>query len=343
MHRTTIATLAATAVLALSLTACGTPDGPVGSTAGTPAGSPVASSGSDPIALPEAMYTFDDLLTGDNHFGALAPAGQPLGIALSADLAALAPDLAVDSFVVETKAFPTGVCRTDIAINWAEGGLAAVKARGDVSKQLLVDVAETVAVLPTDSELDGTGTWLRADSGAATNVDDCGIRPVTLRLPILEPLFDAYFAEVEVTSLEDGSTAATDGKVVEKYTKVSVTGTWTREDPPVPDPGIDGTWIEMHDFKKRWFENHKLVIKGGRVHATDNNGCDGFRTPELDAVFDGKQLIMRHHAELAATQAVKREGNKLTVIHDPAFTQVFWAEGSPEAKQILADVEKRCS
>ncbi|WP_353113246.1 hypothetical protein [Microbacterium sp.] len=186
-----------------------------------------AESDSDDTAI---VYDFEMAKSPDGIFSSQ---GLPFKVQPSKELLAAVPDgkkLAVTSYTVETTRYPTDVCRVDVGVKYAEGGLEALKTApaelienteaAAVVYHLLGDTLKapelaTVKQLPSDDEIQEYRTYITDDFSKLTYVRYCSKRAnddlVSVRFPYTEPEAGArYFARADITVM--GSSAMVIGK-----------------------------------------------------------------------------------------------------------------------------------
>lgn len=147
-----------------------------------------------PAEQAELVYQFDEARVVDEDEQVpfvSTDADGAITVRLSPDLAAAIPDdldVAIDYYVVTTKAFSTGVCRIDAQITYAEGGQEALsEATSEYSSEPLQNVAgsiidlypgteekvQIVAESPSDDAIDNETIYMTSDGSTLTIVDDC--------------------------------------------------------------------------------------------------------------------------------------------------------------------------
>jgi len=183
IHPLALAALVTSTVL--TLTACGQDDPGTDSAAkvdGTTSSSAAAASS----APAETTYEFEDLLANVSTPPPAVYVANEITVKLPDDLKAIAEKhgpLAVDHYDLKAEAFLTGICRLDISIGFAPGGKEALeKATGDYAagQEALMHRtgvdgadAEIVDTLPSDDDLQDTGSYVTRDLSKVTIVDDC--------------------------------------------------------------------------------------------------------------------------------------------------------------------------
>lgn len=249
-------TISALAGLALVLSACGGDDSDAAedSTGGTD---------NEQVAEEQAanVYQFDQakVADGDDAESFYPPAGEPVTVHLSNELAALVPEdnpVAVHSFALTARSFETGICALDVEVEYEDGGLEALHAyyesdpggdsesRGDPqerigSKLVGSSADQVVGSLPEDDQLEQGQVYVTEDGTGFTVVEECSADEennlAVLGFPHtdLDFLNDSrpsshQFAEVEVVVHSDGSIVLNEPNV--RGAEVSASGDWIAAD-----------------------------------------------------------------------------------------------------------------
>lgn len=187
--------------LTLALSACGGgADPPQGGKGGAEDGKSAASADDNRGGIggaegespePSAVYDFDQAKSLTNE--AETPytvTDQQVTIELSDELAAAMPQgaaVAVQKYDVTIKSFPTGLCRLDAAVTYADGGLESVKeadpgdssidSDGEAVMEAVTSDSrdyepEVVDAVPGDDEVD-EGSYITTDFQTITVVNEC--------------------------------------------------------------------------------------------------------------------------------------------------------------------------
>jgi hypothetical protein len=148
-------------------------------------------------------------------------------IQLSDDLAKAVPagkTLTVKSYTLTVKAFPSGMCRTDIYIDYSPSGLAFYKAHPDKHFGQTV-----VASSPSDDELK-EGSFITKDLSQLTVVSKCGdevgglpfdYAPMAANTPTSD-----VFARATVDTLKDPNDPGLSIEGAVNGATIGVTGKW---------------------------------------------------------------------------------------------------------------------
>lgn len=258
------AAIALVAGLSLALSACGwtdtQQDGKGSAGEDQPASSAESDSsgeGSDSAegegAPPAAVYNFDQakVLTSDAETP-WTTSDQSFVIELSDELKAAMPQgkgVAVERYTVTQKAFPTGLCRLDVAVTYTDGGLESVKKsdpgddHGSVGEAVMANLVytgnhtEVVEAVPSDDEVD-EGSFITSDHSTLTFVDDCSEGTesndldefVEIRFPYLDRGDIDQFADTKIFVVGSGQDSESTGVTSVIYggaqADVSASGKW---------------------------------------------------------------------------------------------------------------------
>lgn len=248
------AALVAAALIAVALTAC---SGPADWVEGSGDGRGGAQS-------PQDLYQFDELRVADpEHMPTIASrSAEKVTMRLSDELKGVVPEgnaMAVDSYELRPRVFPSGICALDVKVNYAGGGKDALKApmevgpndssaeRVNASEQSRMvyrltgnsnfadeDLLQVVDRLPSDDELAKEGFYLKSDYSEMTFVTACvrstGEATASLVFPFTQPL-----DRKSSSSKEYAFAGASISVIAEKsmtiqgwlpFAEVGVTGKW---------------------------------------------------------------------------------------------------------------------
>lgn len=247
---------AAAALLAgttMILAACGgTAEGSTGGGEGTETGG--ASSAAEGIPSDAAVYEFEEAKAGEDQVP-FSAVDQSMVIQLPDDLEQMIEEkgefVPVENYVVTSKSFGTGMCRTDTQINYRDGGKDVilnelVKDSGDPVKDFSDEVFsywfandyygeyEEVAELPSDEELTEDTLYVTEDREQATLVRECGAENyfgVTFQFSkdfAADGWTDFADAEILVNSgnTEGGHMTYVTGDILGKSLTVGPSGSW---------------------------------------------------------------------------------------------------------------------
>ncbi|WP_257479042.1 hypothetical protein [Acidipropionibacterium jensenii] len=249
-HRRAV-TLAGITAIALAaspgLTACSSTSDP-SSSASASGASPSASVPSVPA---DAVYQFDDQRnqSTDSTTDPAVFKNTAVRIQLSDDLARAVPagkKLTVKSYTLTVKAFPSGMCRTDIYIDYAPGGLEALKNHPDeysyynnngarVLKKATVPErvglgvgtgpTTSVPTAPSDDSLK-EGDFITKDFSQITNVDKCGNQIAGLSFNDTSLGKNSTLAYADINTLENPNDPGLSVKGTVDGATIGVTGKW---------------------------------------------------------------------------------------------------------------------
>lgn len=238
-------TVAALAGLALTLAGCG--------------GAGDASAGSEgqpdnPEAVDAAptVYNFDSAKVADSEDESFVVTNSAFTVELSDELKAVIPSgksVAVESFTVTPKVFPTGLCRVDVSVDYADGGLESVKTNpayadddsveesvvGNVFGGNFFDEDQLVDSVPSDEDVEEGVLYLTSDYRNITMVDECNEDDsetfIMTEFPYINPVEDdSYFAHASISVLSGGGQSGGEGVTVlvngDTAAELSANGNW---------------------------------------------------------------------------------------------------------------------
>lgn len=205
-------------------------------------------------------YKFDDLkvTTPSDVPPQMFDGTRPVVIKLSDDLKKAAPagaQIAVDHFTVTMKSFASGICRTDVRIAYAPGGLDALRAAEEEARHAQVEKAKKARAEGNDVPEDET-IYQEPTIDYIVPAGASGLEPdkIVKKLPsddALEP--DAKWM------LEDGS---------------ALTATGDCKDVQYPAATLEFAYPDLHD-DRGWFRGSSYLARSQVSGLTDSPGATG--------------------------------------------------------------------
>lgn len=238
-------TVAALAGLALTLSGCGGAGDASAGSEGQPDNPEAAESAT-------TVYNFDSAKVADSEDESFVVTNSAFTVELSDELKAAIPSgrsVAVESFTVTPKVFPTGLCRVDVSVDYADGGLESVKTNpahaddesvedsvvGNVVRESFSDDDQLVDSIPSDDEVEEGVLYLTSDYRNITLVDECNEDDsetfIMTEFPYINPAEDdSYFAHASISVFSGGGQSGGEGVTAlvngDTAADLSVNGNW---------------------------------------------------------------------------------------------------------------------
>lgn len=172
------------------------------------------------------VYNFDSAKVADSDEESFVVNDEAVTVALSDELQAAVPSgkaVAVEQFTVKPKIMPTGLCRVDVHVEYADGGLESVQANpkydhqdtaekavvGNLFNEAFDDDDKVVDEVPSDDDVQEDVHYLTSDFENYTFVGDCNEGDdetfVSTEFPYNNPTEDdTYFAAARISIMPGG-------------------------------------------------------------------------------------------------------------------------------------------